>query len=334
METTEQRAQLKPYSILIGIIVIMGILLSGCEKQDAAEPKDQNIFSDINLEEPKSFGDTIEGVFQKVDAGEISLDQAYEAFEFFIQADVNNKDLLMPLLKGAAQRGHPKAQRSLGLNYARGIYTPQDIPEAKEWLTLSALQEDEKAQIALANLYYNSKYGAINLPAAAKWFEIAGKKGNATAQWYTAVIYSNGGTGLKADSNKAYEYALLSASQQFVYAESLLGQWFYNGFNVEKDLNQSLKYYDRAAKQGYPEAMAWVGTLYLGEPHKDLPRSYAWYTLAAEHGHKEAITILSDDKNRSWGLRLISSGFKPPIRAEGKNILEEIRTQITKSNDL
>jgi TPR repeat protein len=312
------------------LILITSLNLSGCDKNRETAENTKNQFSSLNLDNTKSITDTINNTFLKVDSGEIPLEQAYDAFKLFVQMGVNDKTVLIPLLKGAADRGHAEAQRALGISYIKGIYTPKDIAEGKEWLTLSALKGDEKSQFSLGELYFNSKYGAPDWSKAARWFEASSEQGNASAQFYTAVIYDAGEHGLKRNKNKAYEYALLSASQKLVYAESLLGQWFYNGRNVNKDLTQSFKYYSRAADQGDAKAMAWVATLHLGAPYKDLPRAYAWYALAAENGHEEAKLILGDAK-KSWGVRLISNQLKPEVRREGEIILNKIRSQVVKS---
>jgi TPR repeat protein len=66
-----------------------------------------------------------------------------------------------------------------------------------------------------------------------------------------------------------------------------LGERFYNGYGVDKDNIEAIKYYLLAAEQGHVEAqynLAWI----YDENELDTEESIKWYRMAAEQGHAKA----------------------------------------------
>lgn len=55
-------------------------------------------------------------------------------------------------LKSAAQKGLPKAQKTLGLVYLRGLGVNKDMAEAQRWFGYAAEQGDNEAQTYLDQL--------------------------------------------------------------------------------------------------------------------------------------------------------------------------------------
>jgi TPR repeat protein len=62
----------------------------------------------------------------------------------------NDKARAFGLWRTVAERGNPEAQLRVGLMYARGEGTTQDMIEAYRWLKLSANQGQPKAVVELA----------------------------------------------------------------------------------------------------------------------------------------------------------------------------------------
>jgi hypothetical protein len=64
----------------------------------------------------------------------------------------NDKAAAFAAWRAVAERGNPEAQLRLGLLYARGEGTPQDMIEAYRWLKLSANQGQPKAVVELGHV--------------------------------------------------------------------------------------------------------------------------------------------------------------------------------------
>ena len=70
--------------------------------------------------------------------------------------------------------------------------------------------------------------------------------------------YWRGALGLKADKSKALAWLQRSANQEFAPAQFQLGLLYANGDGVKKDPNQAYAWMLEAAKNGSPEAKAFV----------------------------------------------------------------------------
>lgn len=94
---------------------------------------------------------------------------------------------------------------------------------------------------------------------------------------------------------KARYEALIAASDGHPAAQMLLGQLYFNGEGVEKDLDHAMFWYNRAADNGFSDAQYRLGILYHdGSPEieKNLDLAFIYLSQALESGHKDAIKKL------------------------------------------
>lgn len=88
------------------------------------------------------------------------------------------------------------------------------------------------------------------------------------------------------DTAKAIETFRQGAAQGSAFCQHFLGYYYFTGQGtvLQKDPVKAIEWLTRAAKQGMPEAMTCLGTLYIFE--KDIPRDYTkgfdWMRQAAE----------------------------------------------------
>jgi hypothetical protein len=71
----------------------------------------------------------------------------------------------------------------------------------------------------------------------------------------------------------------------------LLGQLYFNGEGVDKDVQMALYWYEKAAAQGFSDAQYRLGVLYFNgkkEIPKDYNKAYHWLTQALENGNQDA----------------------------------------------
>ena len=104
-------------------------------------------------------------------------------------------------------------------------------------------------------------------------------------------MYDNG-EGVPKDDREAVKWFRRAAGQGFADAQFNLGLMYANGEGVPEDDREAVKWYRRAAEQGHANAQLNLGVMYAngeGVPEDDV-RAYAWYNLAAAQGSEAAVT--------------------------------------------
>ncbi len=82
-------------------------------------------------------------------------------------------------------------------------------------------------------------------------------------------------------------------------AQYTLAEAYKNGDGVQQDINEALKWYHRAATQGYVEGQIALGFIYRGGngrngPYMDKVLSYMWFDIAARNGDERAFNLRND----------------------------------------
>jgi uncharacterized protein len=234
-----------------------------------------------------------------------------------------------------ADDGDAEAQLILGIMYKSGIATPRDYKEAVTWLHKAAVQGYAEAQFQLVRMYGRGNGVPRDLKEATRWLRKAAKQGHIKAQLDLANLYRSGNKDLGVIKNdkdaevwflKAFHNIEPLAEQGYVRAQYDLGELYYNSKGIPKDRKEAVKWYRKAAKQGYflaqnhlrnmfsygfgfldeyealelyreiaDEGIALLqndlGEIYCygrGVVHKDMKESAKWHRKAAEQGHRSS----------------------------------------------
>ena len=120
---------------------------------------------------------------------------------------------------------------------------------------------------------------------AVKCFQQAAEQGDAISQNYMGECYFYG-NGVTKNLQEAAKWYRKAAVQGNANAQNSLGYCYENGEGVTKDLQEAVKWYRKAAEQGYANAQRHLGYCYnYGEGvTKDLQEAVKWYRKAAEQG--------------------------------------------------
>ena len=102
-------------------------------------------------------------------------------------------------------------------------------------------------------------------------------------------FYFNG-IGVAKDLNKAYEYYKKGAELGDASAQFQLGDMYYNGDVVKQDFQQSAYWCEKAAEQGLAPAQHAIGDMYLNGRGvaKDSQKALEWIRKAADQGLADA----------------------------------------------
>ena len=180
------------------------------------------------------------------------------------------------IMLNLANQGYVKAYYSLGLCYADGYGTEQDLKKAYEYLLLGASNGYLLAYNALGVMYYSGEYVKED---KAKSFEImleCAERGLAVSQVNVALAYYYG-TSTSKDYQKAFHYASLAASQGHKRALYLLGNMYLDGDGVEEDYDEALYYFMKALEKGYERARDMLD--YLKDRSTLLYQNKLWYKI-------------------------------------------------------
>lgn len=138
-----------------------------------------------------------------------------------------------------------------------------------------------------------SKKDYIN---AAKYYKLAADANLSPAQYELAKLYMRG-EGVQINFKEAFRLFYLAATNESMPwpgAYTNLGLLYYEGVGIERNLEESIKWYRKGAEEGDSEAMYCLGLSYQageGVPQSDVEAA-KWFQLATDKGHENAANNL------------------------------------------
>jgi hypothetical protein len=125
--------------------------------------------------------------------------------------------------------------------------------------------------------------------ALAAWRPLA-EAGDADGQFGMGLLYGNG-FGVDLDDAQALKWYGLAAGQGHAEAQCNLAVMYANGWGVPQSDEEAFKWYSLAAQQGVTTAQINVGRMYAGGfgVAQDRVQGYQWFSIAIELGDNEAI---------------------------------------------
>ena len=125
--------------------------------------------------------------------------------------------------------------------------------------------------------------------ALAEWRPLAEAE-NADGQFGMGLLYGNG-YGVELDDFQALKWYVLAAGQGHAKAQCNIAVMHANGWGVPQSDEEALKWYSLAAEQGVTPAQINVGRMYAGGfgAAQDKVQGHKWFSIAAELGDNDAI---------------------------------------------
>ncbi len=195
-------------------------------------------------------------------------------------------------LKDYAEEGNALGYLALGKVYEENRYEKSNYTKALEYYLQAANLGNSIAMYKLGEFYEKGLGTTVNLKESVLWYEKASQKGNYTTILKSAKAYEEG-VGVEKDLKKAlefYEKAFLISNTLDIQTKilELKGKIY----NDQKSYDELLKIY-KAYASGFTISMgmAGLGDIYyegLGVP-KDLKKSFEYYREAAGHENGYAL---------------------------------------------
>ena len=154
------------------------------------------------------------------------------------------------------------------------------------------------AQFCLGYMYF---YGLPPIPQnyyrAGYYLHKAALAGDAEAIYMLSIIFKNG-----LDVEQSYDQALtllqMAADLEYPAAQFELGQWYYEGKNLPKDIAKAIELWQKAADQDNSDALIAIGAAYQcgidGIVKRNIGTAYKCYNKAKELGHPLAQKYLDE----------------------------------------
>jgi TPR repeat protein len=142
---------------------------------------------------------------------------------------------------------------------------------------------DEEAQIAVAEAYLAGTEAKASRIEAAKWFRAAAQQGNPEGEFRLARLLHEGGDGVKKSPELAVPLYQSAADQSAEIA---------------------LKWYAKAAEQGFATAQNNLGMLHLNGKGtaRDFQQAYRWFEKAAAQGDGWGLNNQAGMLEMGWGV--------------------------------
>lgn len=158
--------------------------------------------------------------------------------------ELDNKSTVMWLEK-AAEQGHIKAMTNLAIHYGTG--EDSDNKKVFQW-SLKAAQAGNAALYVLIGDYYRDGIDSVkqDYKQAFFWYEKATQAGDKIGMYNLAYLYSHG-LGVKRNYTKSFDLLAICDKTQH-YVQQALGEHYYYGRAVEKDIDKALFYFNKFIK--------------------------------------------------------------------------------------
>jgi TPR repeat protein len=147
------------------------------------------------------------------------------------------------------------------------------------------------APLALGGDYQKGlkAYNSSNYEVALAEWQTLAEAGDAGGQFGLGMMYGNG-FGVDMDDAQAIKWYSLAAEQGHAQAQCNLAVMYQNGWGVPQSDAEAVKLYTLSAEQGIVEAMMALGRFYAMDFAVDYDpvKAYQWYSLAKLMGDLEA----------------------------------------------
>ena len=189
----------------------------------------------------------------------------------------------------AAEHNHPEAQYRVAVRYEKGNGTDANVFRALWWY-LKAAQKGQKEAVFRMAKVYNARGRKADVAKIWNLYQQAKEKaGTVEAMIHLGELYESGKA--VGDFKQAYDCYKKALDAGYKKAYYPLGNLYYQGKGVERDLEKAFECYMFGAKNyDIPEAQYALGRMYeKGEVAKqNMKEAIRWYKAAAKSGNPEA----------------------------------------------
>lgn len=204
--------------------------------------------------------------------------------------------------KGAAAGDIDSLDR-LAAFYMTGSVVKKDSEKALELSLKAADGGSVTALLNIASIYFEKK----DYPKVIEYLKKAVEKGEVKAMLILGLMYKDG-EGTDVDNKMAIKYFMMGANLNNAECMTLLGDMYVGGLGVERSLSTGIGYYKKAYDLGSPVAAFALGRIQHSSGNLD--EAIKCYEFAAKNGSSEASLALGElyiDKDKVKGITFLEN---------------------------
>ncbi|MGM9524516.1 MAG: SEL1-like repeat protein [Faecousia sp.] len=220
---------------------------------------------------------------------------ANEIYDDFINSKIDVKNGLMPIAD---------IQIDLKIKEAEQLYFECKLDEAYDLFKTLAAKSNARAMYFLGK-YYTEQYGHVAMDAkeGEKWFQRGYELGDTLAGLQFAGSLDDDNLAKKT-FGLLFDAALQLAESGDVFAQFELAGLYANGYGVEKNAEECIKWLEKSADAGFWGSMNEIGENYyygIGVA-EDNDKAVQWYSMGAEKGFSWSVFNLGYCYYRGFGV--------------------------------
>lgn len=153
-------------------------------------------------------------------------------------------------------------------------------------------------------IYENGYSVELNVDIAIKWFKHSIEWGaNFSGPSYNLGCLYYFGDKVQQNYSLAKHYFEIAAYLDNADAYNFLGNIYNGALSVERDINKSIHYYEKAIEKGDKKyAPSNLGTIYYHEvSYRDYTKAYSYFTIAEENKNASALNMIAYMKAFAYG---------------------------------
>ena len=209
------------------------------------------------------------------------------------------------LFMKAANAELPEAEYMIGISYQMGVGIDDNLSdqtrydEMLKWFRKAASHGYEKAKEILKEMpktmyetgvdFKKGRFETINLKKAVFFLEKSCEMNYVPALNMLGEMYFFG-DGIEKDLTKAFSLWLTAASKGDAFAQRRIGVCYASGYGCSVNLEESFKWYLKAAKNNEPFAQFKIAEAYASGIviNKDVQEAMKWCEMSANNGFAQA----------------------------------------------
>lgn len=217
--------------------------------------------------------------------------------ELVEEVENSNLEKGIKYLERAVQLKYPKAFVNLGKCYLNGVGVAQSLERARSLFAQGVDTGDIQCKLEFIKSYQGCSLDDDK--TMLKLVEITRQillleKHNPEALYFMG-IFEEKGIGMAANKESSFYYVNEAARMDYAPALTKLGDYYYSGYYVEKDLYFAQKLYEKAAEKNHSQAIVNLGVMVekgLNQHETDPSKAEDYYRRAANMGNTNALILM------------------------------------------
>jgi len=221
-----------------------------------------------------------------------------------------------PEMMALASEGNPAAAYYMGRMYQEGLGVDPDVSKALQYYEQADKGLNAAAAVQLGKMAMTGEGMAQNKDLGIQYLKKAAYAGEADAFYELGKLYEDG-NGVEKNYIYSFGFFYMGALKGEKRSQVKTARFYLNGRGIPQDFNEAVKWYVRAANQGFIPAQQEWANLRVTHPRLRNPvDAFSWYSILAAYN--------SDEVGRSAAASrdAIGGGFDAAlITAQQKKIM-------------